>query len=96
MGVCQSPEKKTNKLNITLSAKNEEFEKKLLEKLQQDLVNKGIKMEYSPINVDRDLLYMKIILEKGPEHIITLTNGTSEVTNEIIDRISDEILRKCS
>ncbi len=96
MGVCQSPEKKTNKLNITLSAKNEEFEKKLLEKLQQDLVNKGIKMEYSPINVDRDLLYMKINLEKGPDHIITLTNGTSEVTNEIIDRISDEILRKCS
>jgi len=96
MGVCQSPEKKTNKLNITLSAKNEEFEKKLLEKLQQDLVNKGIKMEYSPINVDRDLLYMKISLEKGPDHIITLTNGTSEVTNEIIDRISDEILRKCS
>ena len=89
MGVCQAPEKKTNKLNITLSAKNEEFEKKLLEKLQQDLVNKGIKMEYSPINVDRDLLYMKIILEKGPDHIITLTNGTSEVTNEIIDRVSD-------
>jgi uncharacterized protein YlzI (FlbEa/FlbD family) len=39
---------------------------------------------------------MKISLEKGPDHIITLTNGTSEVTNEIIDRISDEILRKCS
>ena len=95
MGVCQAPEKKT-KLNITLSAKNEEFEKKLVEKLQQDLANKGIKMEYSPINVDRDLLYMKIILEKGPDHIITLTNGTSEVTNEIIDRVSDEIMRKCS
>ena len=39
---------------------------------------------------------MKIILEKGPDHIITLTNGTREVTNEIIDRVSDEILRKCS
>ena len=96
MGVCQAPEKKNSKLNITLSAKNQEFEKNLVEKLQQDLANKGIKMEYSPINVDRDLLYMKIILEKGPDHIITLTNGTSEVTNEIIDRISDEILRKCS
>jgi hypothetical protein len=96
MGVCQAPEKKNNKLNITLSAKNQEFEKKLVEKLQQDIANRGIKMEYSPINVDRDLLYMKIILEKGPDHIITLTNGTSEVTNEIIDRVSDEIMRKCS
>ena len=33
MGVCQAPEKKTNKLNITLSAKNEEFEKKIIRKI---------------------------------------------------------------
>ena len=94
MGVCAAPEKKS-KLNITLSAKNEEFERKLVEKLQQDLTNKGIKIEYSPINVERDLLYMKIIYQKGTDNFIALTNGTTEVTNEIIDRIEDEVMKKC-
>jgi len=95
MGVCAAPEKKS-KLNITISAKNEEFERKLVEKLQQDLTIKGVKIDYSPINVERDLLYMKIIFQKGPDNLITLTNGSTEVTNEIIDRIEDEILKKCN
>ena len=42
MGVCQAPEKKT-KLNITLSAKNEEFEKKLVENYNKIWLIKELK-----------------------------------------------------
>ena len=60
MGICASPDNKKPILKIELSAKNQELERQLVEQLSNLLTNKGVKVEFSPLSVNRELLYMKI------------------------------------
>ena len=93
MWICASPENKKPTLKIELSAKNQELERQLVEQLSNLLTNKGVKIEFSPLSVNRELLYMKINYEKGL-NILTLANGTTEINSDSIEKIADEIAKK--
>ena len=93
MGICATEPKKP-KIIIEVSEQNKDAEKNLSDKLKELLVNKGVNIEYAPITIKKDLLYMKIVYQKGSENSMTLASGTSEVTEESLEKIADEIAKK--
>ena len=93
MGICATEPKKP-KIIIEVSEQNKDTEKNLSDKLKELLVSKGINIEYAPITIKKDLLYMKIVYQKGNENSMTLASGTSEVTEESLEKIADEIAKK--
>jgi hypothetical protein len=93
MGICAAPDNKKPQIKIQLSAKNQQIERQLVEELRNLLTNKGVKIDFSPLTVDRELLYMKINYEKGL-NILTLANGTTEINGDSIEKIADEIAKK--
>lgn len=93
MGICATEPKKP-KIIIEVSEQNKDAEKNLADKLKELLVNKGVNIEYAPININKELLYMKIVYQRGSENSMTLASGTSEVTEESLERIADEVAKK--
>ena len=93
MGICDAPENKKPQIKIQLSAKNQQMERQLVEELRILLTNKGVKIDFSPLTVDRELLYMKINYERGL-NVLTLANGTTEINGDSIEKIADEIAKK--
>ena len=93
MGICATAPKKP-KIIIEVSEQNKDSEKNLADKLKELLVNKGVTIDYSPININKELLYMKIVYQRGSENSMTLASGTSEVTEESLERIADEVGKK--
>ena len=93
MGICTAAPKK-QQVVIEVSAQNQESEKGLAEKLKEILTQKGVSIEFPPIIVNKELLYMKIIYKRGSEKSLTLASGTSEVTVESLDKIAGEIEKK--
>ena len=81
MGICAAPENKKPQIKIQLSAKNQQMERQLVEELRILLTNKGVKIDFSPLTVDRELLYMKINYERGL-NVLTLANGTDEIVKK--------------
>ena len=93
MGICATPENKKPQIKIQLSAKNQQMERQLVEELRILLTNKGVKIDFSPLTVDRELLYMKINYERGL-NVLTLANGTTEINSDSMEKIADEIVKK--
>ena len=93
MGICAAPENKKPQIKIQLSAKNQQMERQLVEELRILLTNKGVKIDFSPLTVDRELLYMKINYERGL-NVLTLANGTTEINSDSMEKIADEIVKK--
>ena len=93
MGICAAPDNKKPQIKIQLSAKNQQMERQLVEELRILLTNKGVKIDFSPLTVDRELLYMKINYERGL-NVLTLANGTTEINSDSMEKIADEIVKK--
>ena len=93
MGICATEPKKP-KIVIEVSEQNKDSEKNLADKLKELLVNKGVTIDYAPININKELLYMKIVYQRGSENSMTLASGTSEVTEESLEKIAEEIAKK--
>ena len=93
MGICATAPKKP-KIIVEVSAQNQESENSLVEKLKDLLVQKGVSIEFTTLGVNKELLYMKIVYQRGSENSMTLASGTSEVTEESLEKIAEEIAKK--
>ena len=93
MGICGTPNNKKPQIKIELSAKNQESERLLVQELKNLLTNKGVKIDFSALSVNKELFYMKINYEKG-SNILTLANGTTEINSDNIEKIANEIIKK--
>lgn len=93
MGACSTPPKKP-KLIIEVSAKNETNEKALAEKLKEFLTAKSCQIDFDPILVNRELLYMKITYKRGGDSEMCLASGSSPLDENKLDNIAQEICNK--
>lgn len=93
MGVCNAPPKKP-KVIIEVSAKNETNEKALAVKLKEFLEAKSCQIEFEPILVNRELLYMKITYKRGGDSEMCLASGSSPLDENQLENIAQEIFNK--
>ena len=57
MGICATEPKKP-KIIIEVSEQNKDSEKNLADKLKELLVNKGVTIDYAPININKDNIFL--------------------------------------